>query len=143
MTSRTLRGNSGKFVEKQHAVVRHADLAGSWDASSADKSRIGDRVMWMAKGTLGNEPAARGKQSRDGVDSRGLQAFFKTHRWKNRRDAFGQHRLAGSRRSDHQHVMSAGHRDFDRAFGMELSADVAKVFAAWRLTIRWSASGST
>ena len=45
-------------------------------------------------------------------------------------NAFGQHRLARPRRSDHQHVVAAGHGDFDGALGVKLAAHVAEVFAA-------------
>ena len=73
-------------------------------------------------------PVSEGSKSGDGMDSRRLQAFFKTHRRQDRRDAFGEHRLAGAGRPDHEHVVTAGHRDFNRAFGMVLSAHIAEVF---------------
>src|SRR5690606_8241456 len=40
-----------QFIEKQHAVVRHADFAGGRYAAAADQSRVADRMMRRTVGT--------------------------------------------------------------------------------------------
>ena len=52
-----------------------------------------------------DQTAFRRKQSDDGMDARGFEAFLKRHRGKNRRDSFGKHRLACARRADEQHLV--------------------------------------
>ncbi len=41
--------------------------------------------------------------------------------------ALGQHRLAGARRADHQHVVAAGRRYPERLFGSLLALDVNEI----------------
>src|SRR6266446_3068448 len=36
----------GKLIEEEHTVVRHADFAGPWNRPAANKSGVGDRVVW-------------------------------------------------------------------------------------------------
>ena len=48
-----------KFVEKQHAVVRHADFAGARDAAAADQAGVRDRVVRMAERPRGDQAAFR------------------------------------------------------------------------------------
>ena len=43
------------FVEKQHAVMREADLAGPRRAAAADQRDVGDGVMRRAKRPLGEQ----------------------------------------------------------------------------------------
>src|SRR5437867_710195 len=62
------------------------------------------------------------------MDPRRFQAFFETHRRKYRGDSFRQHGFAGSWRTDHQHVVTAGHRHFDCALGVKLSSHIPEVF---------------
>ena len=52
------------LVEKQHAVVREADLARPRLRSAADERDVRDRVMRRAERTLGDEAAARRQQAR-------------------------------------------------------------------------------
>ena len=42
-------------------------------------------------------------------------------------DAFREHRFAGAGRADHQHVVSAGDRHFDRALDVALAFDIAEI----------------
>src|SRR5438132_14323023 len=75
------------------------------------------------------------KQATDRVNSCGLEALLETHRRQDAGDTLRQHRLSRPRRSDHQHVVAAGHCDFNGAFRMVLAANIAEIFGAW-LSIR-------
>jgi hypothetical protein len=34
-----------KFLQKEHAVMRHADFAGPWNGSASNEASVGDGVM--------------------------------------------------------------------------------------------------
>src|SRR5205823_4455963 len=84
-----------KFVEKQHAVVRHADFARTWNRAASNETCIRYRVVRRAKGSRVCQSAFGRKQAGDRMDARRFEAFLKTHRRKNRGNTFRQHRLAG------------------------------------------------
>ena len=63
------------------------------------------------------------------MDARGFQTLFEGHRRQIRGNAFGEHGLSRSGTSYKQHVVSAGHGDFDCAFGVELATDVTEIFS--------------
>ena len=44
------RAKLGQFIQKQHAVVGQADLAGAWPVAAADQPGVADRVVRAAKG---------------------------------------------------------------------------------------------
>src|SRR5689334_17237097 len=95
-------------------------------------------MMRRSKWARRDETRFGRKQSSDGMDPRRFQAFFEAHRRKNRRNAFGEHRLAGTRAADEKHVMSTGHRDFDGALRVILASNVTKVFVS---TVRFHVGG--
>src|SRR5262249_3871404 len=109
--------------------MRHADFAGPGNGPATDKAGIRYRVMWRAEGTSCYQTAFGRQYARDGMDSCGFQTLRKGHRRQNRRDTFGEHGFSGSGTADKQHVVSAGHCDFDCAFGMELTTDVTEIFS--------------
>src|SRR5262245_37712446 len=84
--------------------------------------------MGRAKRTPCGETALGRYEARDRMNARGVTAFFETRRRQNGWDTLREHRLAGPRRSEKQHVMAASHRDFDRALRVILASDFAKVF---------------
>ena len=56
-----------------------------------------------------------------------LDRLLQRHRRNDRGDAFREHRLAGTGRADHEDVVPAGDRDFDRALDMALAFDVGEI----------------
>src|SRR5215467_14868715 len=75
----------------------------------------------------GRNQAALFSQARHGVDFGCLQRFLEFERRQYRRYALGQHRLARTRRPDHQYVVRAGGSDLERPLGMKLAPHFAKV----------------
>ena len=108
----------------------HADFAGAGNGAASDETGVGYRVMRRAKRPRAGQSGLRWQEAGDGVNPSGLETFLEAHRRQDRRNTFREHGLAGAGRSDKQHVMPAGHRDLDRALGVELSTHIAKVFAA-------------
>ncbi len=65
----------GQFIQKQNAIVSHADFARCWNAPTANKSRFTDRVMGTAKRTLGHQRLTRPKPTKRAIDSSRLDGF--------------------------------------------------------------------
>ena len=126
-TSSTLRGNSGSSSRKSRPLCARRDLAGARDHAAADQAGVGDGVVRRAEGAVGDQAAVRVEHAGDGVDLGGLERFFEAQRREDRRQALGQHGLAGAGRADHQDVVAAGGGDFERALGDVLAADVLEV----------------
>ena len=63
------------------------------------------------------------------VNFRAFQSLFKTQLRKDRSQPPGQHRLAGTRRTEHQQIMGSRRGHFKRPFDMLLSLDVLEIFA--------------
>ncbi len=61
------------------------------------------------------------------MDLRGLDRFLKGQRRKDSGESFCEHRFAGAGRADHQNVVAARRRHFERALGAGLAADVAEI----------------
>src|ERR1700737_4237566 len=66
-------------------------------------------------------------QTRHAMYLGGLDCLLEGHRWQDRRQALGQHRLARTTRPYHQSVMDAGGGDFERPLGLLLAAYFAEV----------------
>src|SRR5436190_14739330 len=93
--------------------------------------------MRCAERSVGGQARFRRQQTGDRMNARGFETLFKRHRRQYRRNAFGEHRFAGSWRTHKQHVMTSRHRDFDSPLRMELPTYVAEIFMlALRLTPR-------
>ena len=67
------------------------------------------------------------EQARDTVDPRALDRLIQRHRRENSGKPLRQHRLAGSWRTDQQHVVPAGRRHLQRPFRMVLAAHLRKI----------------
>ena len=63
------------------------------------------------------------------VNFRAFQSLFKTQLRKDRSQPPGQHRLARTRRTEHQQIMGSRRGHFKRPFDMLLSLDVLEIFA--------------
>ena len=115
-----------QLVEKQHAVVREADLAGSGARTAAHQGRARGGVVRRTERAL---PELRGREARSAhrSDCGHLQRFA-AGKWRQQpRQALRQHALAGARRTDHEQAVAAGGGDHERALGQELSADVGEI----------------
>ena len=83
-------------------------------------------MVWGAEGAGANEATASGQQASDAVDFAGLDGFPERKRRQDTGKALGQHGLAGTGRTDHQNVMSAGGSHLQSAAGSGLAADIAE-----------------
>lgn len=117
----------GKFIEKEHAVMCQADLAGHRHGSTADKAGLADRVVRGAEGTGGHERLAAREQSQSAVDPRGLKRLGCRQRRQDRRDPLGEHRLAAAGRAQHQAVVPARGRHAQGPLRCLLAAHVGKI----------------
>ena len=63
----------------------------------------------------------------DGGDHRDFEEFGRRQRRQDRRQPRRQHRFAGAGRADHQQIVAAGRRHFERALGAFLALDVGEV----------------
>ena len=115
-----------QLVQKQHAVVRLADLAGQGVVAAAHQRGVGRGVVGRAKGPLSQQAAGRNAAGH-GVDARGFQRLGEGHVRQNGGHAPRHQRLARAGRADEQHVVPAGRGDFQRALGAGLALDVAKI----------------
>jgi len=122
-----LAAELGDLVEEEDAVMLKTDFARPRDRAAADETLRRDRVMRRSERTRGQEAAARREHASDGVNLRRDDRLAQRERWQDRREALGEHRLARAGRADQQHVVPAGGRDFERAFGVELAAYVGEI----------------
>src|SRR5437762_83002 len=76
--------------------------------------------------------------ARRAVDARGLERRVVVEVGQKARQAAGEHRLAGARRTDEEHVMSAGGGDFEREPRQWLPPDIDEVGQGWRRRIGWT-----
>jgi hypothetical protein len=83
--------------------------------------------MWCAERTNRRDGRARGQESGHAVNSRRLERFIQRHGRENARQAAREHRLACSRRTDHQNVVSAGSSHFQRPLRRGLTPNIGEV----------------
>src|SRR3954470_3511210 len=76
---------------------------------------------------MSDQPLFPIENASDGVNFSCLQRFLEPKRGKDRRQPLCQHCLAGTRRADHQDVMSTCCCDLKSALGYVLSANVLEV----------------
>ena len=115
------------LVEEQHAVMREADLAGPRDRSAADERDIGDGVMRRAKRSLGEQADPGRQRCRRPNGSRALERLLERQRRQNAWQPAREHRLARTRRTDHQQVVAARSGDLQRPARDRLPAEIAKI----------------
>ena len=99
--------------------------------------------MRRAKGPPVDQPARA--EPRRAVDLRDLERLLERERRQDRRQATGQHRLAGAGRADHQQVVAARRGDLQRALRVGVPAHVAELEVGWRraeVPARRAAGGS-
>ena len=108
-------------------MMGEAHFTRAWKFSPADEARGGDGVMRCAKRAALEQTAAGRQCAGDGMNLRRDDRFFERQTRKNRCQPFRQHRLSRSRRTNHQDVVSSCSGDFQCAFCLRLSANVAEV----------------
>src|SRR5204863_9314614 len=67
------------------------------------------------------------KHAGNAVNLGGLEGFFERERRKDAGDTFGQHGLARTGRADHEDVVAAGARYFQRALGSLLATNFFEI----------------
>ena len=83
--------------------------------------------MRGAEGPAAHQPGPFVQDPAHGVNLGGLNGLGKTQGRQNGGNAFGQHRLARTRRSNHEDVVAAGSGYFQGALGMELTFHVSEI----------------
>ena len=124
-----LQGRPGEFrqlVEEEDAAVGERYFAGPCAQAAADEGGERGRVMRIAEGPVAHQPAAC-ELARHRMDHGDLERRRGFQRRQQARQALGQHGLARTGRADHQQVVAAGRRDFERALGRFLALDVGEV----------------
>ena len=124
----------GQLVEEQDAAVGERHLAGSGAQAAADQGRHAGRMMGAAERAFAAELAA-GQLAGDRGDLADLEQFHRLQRRQDRRQARGEHGFARAGWADHQQVVAAGGRHFQRALGAFLALDVGEVGAGPRLLL--------
>lgn len=110
-----------QFVQEQYAQVSEAHLARFRYRAASDQPGLTYRMVRRFERTPRHKPRSAG-QPRDGMDPGDLERFFKFERRQDRRQTFGEHRLARTRRPDEKYVVPAGRRDLERLFCVCLAA---------------------
>ena len=115
-----------QLVEEQHAVVRERDLARARQRAAADQRRA--EALWCGA-RYGRSPQRAA--SNPPLETEWIAATSSASASRQRRQDAGEarreHRLAGARRTDHQHAVRAGRGDFERALRLLLALHVAEV----------------
>src|SRR2546421_8223073 len=116
-----------QLIEKKNAVVGKAYFARSGECAAAKKSNVADGVMRRTKRTRRNKRFFAVQKSGNAVDLCRLDGFIERNRRNDCRNSFRQHRLSGTRRPNHENIVTAGDRDLDCALHMRLSFHVGKI----------------
>ncbi len=122
-------GKFGKLVHEQNAVMRQRDFARPRTAPAADDCCHRGGMMRLAERARARD-AVRPQQTGQRMHHRGLKRLGRRHRRQDRGQARGQHRLAGTRRPDKQHVMTPGSGDFQRPLGALLAFHLRQIAQA-------------
>ncbi len=121
-----LRLEFRQLVEKQHAVMGERDFARPHAQAAADQRRHAGGMVRRAERPAIGQCAAFDLVG-DGSDHRHFEQLGRRQRRQDRRQPRGEHGFAGAGRADHQQVMAAGGRDFERALGALLALDVSEI----------------
>src|SRR5215468_8169611 len=122
-------GKLGQLVEEEDAEMGQAHLAGMWHAASPDEPGPRDRVMGRAERSLTDEPVPSREQAHHAPHGGHLDGFLQAERREDAAEPAGEHGLAGSRRPDHDQVVTSRGGDFERAFCPEVAAHVGEIQA--------------
>ena len=124
-----ITGKLRQFVQKQHAVMGQAHLAGARGRPTARDGRGADAVVRAAERPLFQKAPARRQQPGHGVDGAGLERFLVGQRRQNAGQALGQHAFARARRPHKQQIMPARSGNLQRTAGFGLPAHIGHIGA--------------
>src|SRR5262249_32275469 len=116
-----------QFIQKQHTVVRDAYFAGIWKRTAAKQTNVADGVMRCAERSRGHKGLFGVEQPSDTVNLGRLDRFVERKWWDDCWDALRQHRFPGTRRPDHQDVVTASNGYLDGAFDVSLTFYIAEI----------------
>ncbi len=117
------------FIQKQHAVMRQADLARPPARPTTHQGGLAGGMMRLAKGRAGNQlPLAQKPRHR--MDQRQFQRLGRTERRQQPRQPRRQHGFARSRRAHHQQIVIARCRHLQRPLGTFLADHLREAWAA-------------
>ena len=122
-------GKLRQLIEKEHAVVGQAHLAGAGNGPAAHDGGGADAVMRAAEGALFYQPRAAAQKPGHRVDGAGFQRFLVGQRRQNPRQALGQHGFAGARRADKQQIVPARGGNLHRPACLALAAHIGHIRA--------------
>ena len=123
----TVPGKLRQLVQKQHAAVGKAALAGPEGGAAARQRRRAGRVVRAAEGPGGDQAPPLGQLARNGIDLGGLHSFLPGQGRQDAGQALGQHGFAGAGRADEQHVVPAGCRQHHGPAGQRLAHHIRKI----------------
>ena len=107
--------------------MREADFARIWKCAAAEQTNVADGVMRRPERSRRDKRFFSVEQTGNAVNFRRLDCFLERHGRNDGGNAFRKHRFARTRGSDHEDIVTAGHRDFDRAFNVALTFHVAEI----------------
>lgn len=84
-----------QLIEKQHAVVRKADLARAWDRSAAGHGSARNGMVRRTERTRGYDGIVLPRQPGNGIDLSGFEHFLPRHIRQYAGQALAHHALAG------------------------------------------------
>ena len=131
-----------QFVQKQYSVMSQRNLAGARLPAAANQRDPGCSVMRGAERPdsplLQIQPLGADRGNRCG-----FQRLILGQRWHDAGQPAGQHSFSGAGWANHQQVVAASGGDFQRPFGVWLTAHIAQIpfqHCFWwsvRLSSRW------
>ena len=116
-----------QLIEEEDTIVGETHFARVWERTAAEQPNIADGVMRRAKWSRGDKRFFGIEQPGNAVNLCRLNRFLERKGRNDGGDTFGQHRFARTRWPDHQHVVTARHRDFNRAFDMSLALNISEI----------------
>ncbi len=96
---------------------------------AADHPGVAHGVVRRTKRPCRHQRMALGKRAGHAMDLRGLERLLQAQARQNGGETPGKHRLARTRRPDHQQIVPAGRRDFQRSLGDRLASDLGEIHA--------------
>ena len=120
----------GELVEEQHAVMCERYLAGPKVRCASSEQAGGRDGMVRRPERTRPQHASSGQEPGDRMQLGRLERLFPGQARQDRGHAPREHRLAGTRRTDHQHVMAARRCDLEGAAGLCLTPHVDEIDAA-------------
>jgi len=115
------------LVEKQHAVMGEADLAGPRNGAATDECHVADRVMRRAKGPRRQQSGARKDQPGHRMHGGDFHRLVEREGRKDAGQAAGHHGFSGAGRAHEQRVVTSRRGDLQCAAGQQLTVDVGEI----------------